>query len=91
VAVRVVTKAHGEVTDVHHGRSVRTDAELALLLRAARELLHSGQGQLDLGPVEVAAFTVADVANWTRPGGGGEFRRLLAAHELLIVLGHEGH
>jgi hypothetical protein len=78
VAVQVVTKAHGEVTDVQPVGSARTDAELALLLRAARELLHPGQGELDLGPVEEAAFTVADVANWTRREEVGLFRCLLA-------------
>jgi hypothetical protein len=69
VAVQVVTKAHGEFTDIQHVGSAHTDAELALLLHAARELLHPGQGELDLGPVEEAAVSVDDVADWTRPDG----------------------
>ena len=50
VAVQVVTKAHGEIVELEHVGSARTDADLALLLRAARERLHRGQGELDFGP-----------------------------------------
>jgi hypothetical protein len=67
VAVQVVTKAHGEVIDIEHVGSAHTDPELALLLHAARKLLHPGQGELDLGPVREAPVSVADVADWTRP------------------------
>jgi hypothetical protein len=73
VAVPVVTKAHGVVIDVEHVGSAHTDAELALLLHAARELLHPGQGELDLGPVPEAPVSVADVADWTRPEETGLF------------------
>jgi hypothetical protein len=73
VAVQVVTKAHGELTDVQHVGSAHTDAELALLLHTARELLHPGQGELDLGPLEEAAVSVEDVADWTRAAEAGLF------------------
>jgi hypothetical protein len=73
VAVQVVTKAHGEITDIEHVGSARTDAELALLLHAARELLHPGQGELDLGPVQEAPVSVEDVADWTRREEAGLF------------------
>jgi hypothetical protein len=73
VAVQVVTKAHGELTDVQHIGSAHTDAELALLLHTARELLHPGQGELDLGPLEEAAVSVEDVADWTRAAEAGLF------------------
>jgi hypothetical protein len=66
--VQVVTKAHGEITDVDHVGSAHTDAELALLLRAARERLHPGQGELDLGAVDEAAVSTEDIADWTRAG-----------------------
>ena len=72
VAVQVVTKAHGAVIDIEHVGSAHTDAELALLLHTARELLHPGQGELDLGPVQEAPVSVADVADWTRPDQGAE-------------------
>ena len=64
-----MTKAPGEFIDIQHVGSAHTDAGLALLLHAARELLHTGQGELDLGPVEKAAVSVADVADWTRSDG----------------------
>jgi hypothetical protein len=46
---------------------------LALLLHAARELLHPGQGELDLGPVQEAPVSVEDVADWTRREEAGLF------------------
>jgi hypothetical protein len=66
VAVQVVTKAHGTVTDVQHVGSAHTDAELALLLQAAQGLLHSGQDELDLGPLQQAPVSVDGIADWTR-------------------------
>ena len=67
MAVQVVTKAHGEIVDLEHVGSAHTDADLALLLRAARERLHRGQGELDFGPLHEAEFNADDVADWTRP------------------------
>ena len=67
VAVQVVTKDHGEVTDVEHLGSAHTDAELALLLHAAQEVLRPGQGEFDLGPLPEVAASISDVADWTRP------------------------
>jgi hypothetical protein len=49
--VQIVSKVRGVVTEVEHIGSAHTDAELALLLTAARERLHPGQGELDLGPL----------------------------------------
>jgi len=43
VAVQVVTKAHGKILELDHVGSAHIDAELALLLRAARERLHRGR------------------------------------------------
>jgi hypothetical protein len=66
VAVQVVTKAHGEILELEHVGSAHTDAELALLLRAARERVHPGQDGLDLGPLQEALIKTDDVADWTR-------------------------
>jgi hypothetical protein len=49
VAVQLVVKDHGEVVDIEHVGSAHTDADLALLLAAARERLQPGQQALDLG------------------------------------------
>jgi hypothetical protein len=90
VAVQVVTKAHGEIVELEHVGSAHTDADLALLLRAARERLHRGQGELDFGPLQEARVTIDDVADWTRapaaelplaasaPADGGGRRPLVA-------------
>lgn len=67
VAVQVVTKERGVVTEVEHIGSAHTDAELALLLRAARDLLHDGQDALDLGVLDQARVSTRDVGDWTRP------------------------
>jgi hypothetical protein len=70
VAVQVVTKAHGEIVGLEHVGSAHTDAGLALLLRAARERLHRGQGELDFGLLQEAKVNTDDVADWTRPPAG---------------------
>lgn len=71
VAVQVVAKAGGEVVEVEHVGSAHADAELALLLQAAQQRLHPGQGELDLGPLPESVVSIADVADWTgRPGDG---------------------
>jgi len=67
VAVQVVSKTGGVVVGVEHVGSAHTDAELALLLRAARERLLPGQGELDLDPVSEVLPSVDEVADWTRP------------------------
>ena len=64
-----MTKAHGEIVELDHVGSAHTDADLALLLRAARERLRRGQGELDFGPLQEARVTIADVADWTRGTG----------------------
>jgi hypothetical protein len=66
VAVQIVVKVHGEVVEVEHIGSAHSDAELAVLLAAARERLHPGQGELDLGPLPEAVVSTEDVADWTR-------------------------
>jgi hypothetical protein len=53
VAVQVVTRRGRQVERVEHVGSAHTDAELALLLAAARERLSPGQGALDLGDLPV--------------------------------------
>mgnify|MGYP006000907317 CR=1 FL=1 len=57
----------GGVEGDHIG-SAHTDAELTLLVNAARDLLHEGQASLDLGVLDQAQVIVDDVADWTRPG-----------------------
>ena len=49
VAVQIVTRRGRQIERVEHLGSARTDAELALLLSAARERLSPGQDALDLG------------------------------------------
>jgi hypothetical protein len=68
--VQVVTKAHGVIVELEHVGSAHTDADLALLLRAARERLQPGQGELDFGPLQEARVKTGDVADWTRPPAG---------------------
>ncbi len=63
--MQVVTKDRGVVVDVDHVGSAHTDAELALLLEAARERLSSGQAELDLGELAVVPARTTDVADWT--------------------------
>ncbi|HEU5008891.1 MAG TPA: IS1634 family transposase [Jatrophihabitantaceae bacterium] len=66
VAVQIVDKVGGDVVAVEHIGSAHTDAELALLLSVARERLHPGQGELDLGALPEVATRTEDVADWTR-------------------------
>gem|GEM_PF-1530083 len=49
VAVQLVVKDRGEVVDIEHIGSAHTDAELALLLAAARDRLQPGQQALEFG------------------------------------------
>ena len=53
------------LTCFEHVGSAHTDAELALLLAAARELLSPGQGVLDLGDLPVVPARMDEVAGWT--------------------------
>jgi len=80
VAVQVVTRRGRQVEQVEHVGSAHTDAELALLISAARERLSPGQDVLDLGDLSVVPARMEDVADWTaeatlpvmparRPGG----------------------
>jgi len=72
VAVQVVTRRGRQVERVErveHVGSAHTDAELALLLAAARERLSPGQGVLDLGELLVVPARMDEVADWT---GGPE-------------------
>ena len=78
VAVQVVTRRGRQVERVEHVGSAHTDAELALLLAAARELLSPGQGVLDLGDLPVVPARMDEVADWTsepelplQPAAGG--------------------
>jgi hypothetical protein len=65
VAVQVVTRRGRQVERVEHVGSARSDAELALLLAAARERLSPGQGVLDLGDLLVIPARMDEVADWT--------------------------
>ena len=65
VAVQVVTRRGRQVELVEHMGSAHTDAELALLLGAARERLSQGQDVLDLGDLLVVPARMDDVADWT--------------------------
>jgi len=63
--VQVVTRRGRQVERVEHVGSAHTDAELALLLAAARERLSPGQDVLDLGDLLVVPARMGDVADWT--------------------------
>ena len=65
VAVQVVTRRGRQVERIEHVGSAHTDAELALLLAAARERLFPGQDVLDLGDLPVAPARMDEVADWT--------------------------
>jgi hypothetical protein len=65
VAVQIVTRRGRAVEQVEHLGSARTDAELALLLSAARDRLSPGQGELGLGDLPAVPSRLNDVADWT--------------------------
>lgn len=69
VAVQMVVKDGGRLVEVDHVGSAHTDAELGLLLEAARERLTPGQGALDLGPLVQRQISTEEVADWTTPAG----------------------
>jgi hypothetical protein len=78
VAVQVVTRRGRQVERIEHVGSAHTDAELALLLAAARERLSPGQDVLDLGGLPVVPARMDEVADWTgepelplQPAAGG--------------------
>ncbi len=57
--MQIVEKRGGVRRIVAHIGSAHGDAELALLMQAARERLHAGQGELDLG-LEPGQSTAAE-------------------------------
>lgn len=67
VAVQVVTRRGRQVEGIEHVGSAHTDAELALLLAAARERLAAGQEVLDLGEIAEVSPRMREVADWTGP------------------------
>ncbi|WP_146844085.1 IS1634 family transposase, partial [Cellulomonas composti] len=69
VAVQVVTRRGRVVEHVEHVGSAHTDAELAVLLQVAGQLLAPGQGLLDLGEVQAVPVRMDDVADWTNAAG----------------------
>ena len=81
VAVQVVTRRGRQVERIEHVGSAHTDAELALLLAAARKRLSPGQDVLNLGDLPVVPARMDEVADWTgepelplplaKPGAGG--------------------
>ena len=64
--MQVVTRRGRQVERIEHVGSAHTDADLALLLAAARERLSPGQGVLDLGEVPVVPARMEEVSDWTR-------------------------
>ena len=72
VAVQIVTRRGRQTERVEHLGSARTDAELALLLTAARERLSPGQDALDLGDLASVAPRIGDVADWTASRRAGQ-------------------
>lgn len=76
-AVQIVDRVGRDVVAVEHIGSAHTDAELALLLSVARDRLHAGQAELDLGLLPAARVSTDDVADWIRRGrsGGRQARR----------------
>lgn len=67
VAVQIVTREAGETVEIDHVGSAHTDAELALLLEAARERLNPAQDAFDFGAVPQSTVSTGDIADWTRP------------------------
>ena len=63
VAVQIVTRRGRQVEQVEHLGSAHTDAELALLLSAARERLSPGQGELELGELASVPPRISEVAD----------------------------
>lgn len=62
VAVQIVTREGRQVVAVDHVGSAHTDAELGLLMAAARaRLVPDGQDMLDLGPVEQAGARLVSI------------------------------
>jgi len=74
VAVQIVTRRGRQTEQVEHLGPAHTDAELALLLSAARERLSPGQDALDLGGLVSVAPRIDDVADWTASRRAGQGR-----------------
>ena len=72
VAVQIVTRRGRQLEQVEHLGSAHTDAELALLLSAARERLSPGQVELDLGVVASVPPRISEVADWTASRRSGQ-------------------
>lgn len=53
--------------EIDHVGSAHTDADLALLLEAARERLYPDQDAFDFGVVPQPAVSTDDIADWTQP------------------------
>jgi len=64
VAVQVVTRRGPQVEQFEHLGSAHTNAELALLLTAARARVSPGQDALDLGDLASVPVRMDDVAVW---------------------------
>jgi len=69
VAVQIITRQGREVVRVEHVGSAHTDAELELLLTAARDRLEAGQQVFDLGVLERVPARIDEVADWTGRAG----------------------
>jgi pentatricopeptide repeat protein len=71
---QLVVKDRGEVVEIEHIGSARTDAELALLLAAACERLQPGQQALEFGELVAEPVRLDDTADWTRREPGPDLR-----------------
>ncbi|HEX5201942.1 MAG TPA: IS1634 family transposase, partial [Actinoplanes sp.] len=69
--MQIVTRRGGQIERIEHLGSAHSDAELALLVAAAREQLAGGQEALDLGALSVRPVRMGDTADWTRPVSSG--------------------
>lgn len=90
-----MTREGRRVMEIEHVGSAHTDAELALLVQAARErMVPEGQDALNLGPVTQKPVRVDEIADWTRPpdslpvaaeGGGGRPRQVAAGGRVIAT------
>jgi hypothetical protein len=87
VAVQVVTRRGRRVEGIEHVGSAHTDAELALLLAAARERLAAGQEVLDLGEIAEVSPPVGCPAEYAAMRRQSHFAAMLRTPGHLVGSG----